>query len=320
MSESEHNQGVPSETTKQFKLPCNPQTSSHLIRLPTELRLDILRNLLQTDHPILTQSTNPHGPLFDIEDLDLNVQLFRACQVLHREAHNILYGENTLAIWVKHLDFFGVPIQIPRFRTPSQVLAFPRTLAGYAESCLTDDYCLDRAASRLLECLPILSRFQRLQVDLTIDTTDWNLVMVLMLRDLLWNKHVLFCDYDTRPCEWNDGPARLNPFTLLRCRTVCFRYNPVRGNDIEAIGRVITSGEPVVDTFQEYVELLGEIKELGECAYGSCIDDWTLTTRLDCLASAALSFDVERMAAEVKLVREEMDEWEECLAKNVVDE
>ncbi|KAK5937496.1 hypothetical protein PMZ80_010116 [Knufia obscura] len=313
MSKNDQHQGVHPEITKSFELASSHQPSSGFMQLPTELRLDILRTLLYEDNylQISTQCRDPDRPLFDAEYLDLDVQLLRVCQTLYHEAHSILYGENILAISIENLYFLGIDIGVPRFDRPAEVLDFPRSLIEYLEGGLTGSTSRDRAANRLLEALPVLNKFQRFQVDVTIGDAGWNLVTVLMLRDLLWDKDVNIFD-DSDP---GSNVSRLKPFMLLRCRTVEFYLDPIQGDDIEAIERVITSGEPVVDTFQTYVELLEEIRDLGECDDGTDFENWSLRMSSDRLSDAALSFDAERMAREVKLVREEMKEWEERLAE-----
>ena len=72
--------------------------------------------------------------------------------------------------------------------------------------------------------------------------------------------------------------------------------------------RIITSDQPVVDTFEEYRGLVSEVKDLPE--YTNCsFCDWSL--RLRWLARAVSTYDAERMTEQIKLFWEELEVWED---------
>ncbi|KAK5084873.1 hypothetical protein LTR70_007815 [Exophiala xenobiotica] len=92
---------------QQFERPYDPQESSRLLRLPSELRLKILRLLHKAEKPLnsceaipITQSSlNGHAEaLEDAESsiFELSGQVLACCQQLEIEASAILYGENVL--------------------------------------------------------------------------------------------------------------------------------------------------------------------------------------------------------------------------------
>ena len=77
------------------------QAPSHLLQLPAELRLMILRQLLPAPGPIEPLSQSSYYQLEEEAyeaQTGLSSQVLQCCQTLHDEGSAILYGENVLTI------------------------------------------------------------------------------------------------------------------------------------------------------------------------------------------------------------------------------
>ncbi|KAK5092620.1 hypothetical protein LTR70_001991 [Exophiala xenobiotica] len=245
--------------TTTFRFPRNPQNISPLLRLPAELRIKVLRNLLKKSQPIPAQKPRSSSAPDDDDttngprDLNLSSQLLRASQQLYEEGRQVLYKENVLSIEYGP----GSPLSCDE----CQVLGFTLNIPSDPSRLPSTKFSFFDFAKRrpysLLKMYPALLSFQN--IDLTVRSTkkDFVLVICRVMRDFPLGKdvnliHTVVPWYKLLEC-----------CRFLRCRSLHIERPATKWgkteDQLDEIERLVAGRTRVLDTFLKWQELEKDI-------------------------------------------------------------
>lgn len=235
--------------THSFILSPAAQSQSHLMQLPAELRLSVLRHLLQTDRPLTSDidvslDQAQSETYTRVSNLELSSQLLRSCQQLYREARPILYHENTLAIVCDHtetLHVLGHDIEIADYSwTHAEHITDLTSLATFT-LLGPNGFHLKKQYELFLAQAFLLQQFQTFDVTLGHSNRVDIYNAVRMLRNLVAAKHVRV----RLPLMYLIREPVLGVFKLWRCRSIAFMNVPEGSAD--EIATVIMGPSTPVD-------------------------------------------------------------------------
>lgn len=241
----------------------DPQSSSRLIQLPTELRLMIFRNLLKNDKPFYSSARVGQQTYRDATHN--RAQILRTCQQLYHEGLPILYHENTLSIFAgtqRRCSILNMSIRQP---TLQEITLTQSDLQAWASSQETRYRgVMDmEAATKLSRTLPSLTRFKtfELVIEYNGSARDFTRTFIIcyMLRKLFYQKEVIV-RFNMSLDRGLKGHAQkkyliglLGRCKYLRCRSITF--SEFAEEEVRDIVQLVTSREPVNDLFETWLTL-----------------------------------------------------------------
>lgn len=228
-----------------FTKPEFSQEQSHFLQIPAELRLKILRLLSKKDKVLMSikETYETNGPSWQDEastwydELQLSSQLLLTCQILYREAYNVLYCENELGIYCTEInrneissfvfDTMDRKVLKTRWSIHSPLvdsIESSRLFAVYVPS--------PNSVCKLPEDrLEVVRKFHRFQVHFR-EYDDERLPRQVCSVCMTWsvilrNKHVRFrVRYQSFTSYSSITTAILEPCRMLRCKTFEFLGMP----------------------------------------------------------------------------------------------
>ncbi|KAK5938489.1 hypothetical protein PMZ80_009460 [Knufia obscura] len=305
-----------------FRLRRRSQSASALLRLPAELRLKIFRNLFFKEEPIRSRREdleNDSGQTEDdyLDSLDLSSQFLRTCQQAYIEGTDILCGENILSLWIdkkvtaagcqrQFLDVLDISICLPRSHE------LPRgqevSLLDCAHTCSVVEEEVQEGkeiviVDWLAEIYPSLARFSKFHITHRFNVHGEVVVVARMLRRLLLNKNVIY-NVVTTPFYY----GLLAATRVLRCRTFEFEGLEEERLEVAEHSRIITSRQPVHDTFEMWRSLHEDVLDLlpptGDLTFESCYDEDLINIRL-----AAFAYDLVLFQSLQRILLKGAKEW-----------
>lgn len=242
-----------------FVTPRKAQNSSSPMRLPIELRLMILENILVYPAGIIDtyrhvcgeSKRHPGGPQriqAYLKHLQGSGQLLRTCQQLFIEGHSQLYEKTTLQIHIQgdNLIIMDVELYLGELEAQESVqldlLEMAHSTVESFKNTVKDEPI--QGSRKTIRMYPTLRKFKHFNVNVDYEDQEEVFVACRVLRHLLHDKHATF----TPEPQWltnRNATDFLEACAVLRCQS--FTFN--KFNDIEHIRTAITSSTPVHDTF-----------------------------------------------------------------------
>ena len=275
----------------------NPQNGSRLIRLPAELRVKILRNLLKKPSPIQSlaerdPANNDARAQYDA-DTSLSSQVLRTCQIAYNEGLLILYKENIIQLHIREdsdnsceLGSFDLTIRYPLDADDismhqDALLEFAGN-AEHCDNCVTISECVGsfpaycenpacegyykNSGKDLVDQYPVLQQFTHIRLVLSWMSNKNGVFVVACraLRDLLRGKHVSISFSLTLSRYYPGVTSRdIDPdqARVLRCASISFEE--IGGPHVDMVKSLICSNAPVYDTHAMWRSLMqGVISKL----------------------------------------------------------
>lgn len=221
-------------STRAFTQDEHDQSQSPLGELPAEITVKILRNLLRAEDGIVRSLREMR-----VRDADLTeeqyrdrvpgtAQILRACQRLHREGIQVLYGMQSLGISIFDPDMdvpschiLNVSSEIPQGRSDNDLHLMLDML-----ECT--EIVSPQKLSRLLDnSEPIMHNFQKVMIKVNSTRVDATEVFIFCraLRAYLTDKHVTVRIADTSQPEFEELDIFIAAFNILKCDFVRFEEN-----------------------------------------------------------------------------------------------
>lgn len=250
----------------EFVLSTSDQVDSRLIWLPTELRTKILRLLLRTSEPL------PTSTAYGTEaDLQLSSQILQCCQILHDEAHRILYKENTLSIDctsdlpVQALVLLDCVVYLPLY--PLLYAESVTDLVSAAYSDAQNNPAHQAQYERCSRVIPSVSKFEQMYINFepAFDSLEEISSTCRLLRTITARKRI---KVNLPKLDSSTGrfDAWIKCFQWWRCESIEFCGLP--NAMTKSVISVITGSDPVFDLYPG-VNILQEIFEsISIQAYG----------------------------------------------------
>ncbi|KAK5953271.1 hypothetical protein OHC33_005839 [Knufia fluminis] len=267
------------QAASDFEMQAVSQVASPLMRLPAELRLKILRNLLKND--------GPRDPVPELANqyqttdrmTELSSQVLACCQRLLHEARAVLYHENTIPIRCEMPTSRDLQ-RPPTFPIKCGILGakevfFAETLEHLPEArdwkwCSPDDpsytfvylnfleqtqtHHLSSDFDTLKKHYHALNKIEKVHITVQYEKGPEMFSVCRVLQDFLKDKRVVFVPelitISSRPRTRSLQQHELNALKacqMLRCRSIEFRTE--HPQDLRQIITTITSQEPVADLF-----------------------------------------------------------------------
>lgn len=267
-----------SATVSTFRRPRNAQLQSRLVRLPAELRIKILRNLLVSDGPIQslarcirdTKRTTEDGNVRYAKGVRLSAQVLSTCQILYNEARDILYHENTIEVDITRgsvaiSQHFRKRISGEVCAVLDAVVGMPNQRAQYMpieQWVSTQDQDGDKRGAQLLNkwqshflrLYPSLKQFQHWQINLDFAIVS-TAAACTMLSQLLRDKFVtvLWTTRFRRRMSIEYGQL-IGPLKLWRCKRIVFNGFPDK-QLCDSVQAVVEGHTPIQDLHAACTEL-----------------------------------------------------------------
>jgi len=310
-----------------FVNPRKAQNSSPLMRLPIELRLMILENILVYPAGIINSHRHAYweskwrlgGPQriqAYLKHLQGSGQLLRTCQQLSIEGHSQLYEKNTLQIHIQGdtLIIMDVELYLGEFEAQESVqldlLEIAHSTVESFKHTVKDEPIQD--SRKTIRMYPTLRKFKRFNVNVDYEDQEEVFVARRVLRHLLHDKHVTFTP---EPQSLTDRNATdiLEACAVLRCQS--FTFN--KFNDIEHIRTAVTSSTPVHDTFPLWLNFVLHLVHMLPAHVGNYAgfiakekeDFWSLEEHM-------LNYDMDAYVRQQQLLMERAVEWVEEWAEH----
>lgn len=233
------------------------QKQSPLLRLPGELRVKILRNLLKTDKVIESKSemqmqsyrrwSQTHvGPVDDEEiqrvetryrrQTKLSSQVLRCCQALYADGRHILYQENKLSINLtkRRYGVLDLDLEIPQL---TRQLDHP-------DQSIFSLATRHKSLHPFLTVYAVISEFGSLVVSMDQQEHQDLYADCRLFRELFHGKRleISFPSWGPTIKLW------LNACRILRCKEISFPG--LHGDEVEKFCDLIKSDTDVVDHFE----------------------------------------------------------------------
>lgn len=239
-----------------FQLPRNPQQSSELMQLPSELRLKILRCLVKVLTPIAPVWIHDRRQLRpDFRNLynwskGLSSQILQVCQRLNEEGECILYMKNPLLLSFQQHEWEVLDAQC---EVPGSVTE----LAAISQRGTDLQSIAARGYGRLLSQLyKSISKFENLRLAFSVNSREGLFILCHTVESLVRGKCVTFAPTTaTEPvCSSSNRPkCCLN----LRCRSVVFESIP---KSISApITSIVTGTACTENLFSAWAKITNEV-------------------------------------------------------------
>ncbi|KAK5081349.1 hypothetical protein LTR05_008143 [Lithohypha guttulata] len=287
-----------------FTHPTSEQQQSPLLRLPSELRILILRELLVIPQPIRSKG-----------EADPSVAILRACQTTYHEGINILYSENSYGIGMSlaWYELWKVPAEQPLdYRLHDEHDKQHATVTTQ-----------DRTAKRLVESdfMTTISRFSRVQFDTYVEMLDvehastrWVLLDCLEMN--LRILRPLFVGKDVKVVYPKDLVSALNArkliarsflmlFELIRCRSL--EFEGVVPEVTQEVVSMSTGDGEILDLPLQSRTILRRYQRYKRLAkQDHLIEDYSLSVRLGDASRRFFPMDLEVAMKELKVKIDEM--------------
>lgn len=283
--------------TCKFQLQQGSQEGSALVRLPAEVRNQILNQLLLSDKPLSHLPAEPkddeHRKISKTYDDDAKLSpnysfspaVLATCQTLHQQGSAILYGENELTITVVVRPEIGrsdacyifdgsVPIQ-------GDWDAFASDFDFFVHGRISRLRCPDQKFTRLSSRRQAIKRFQRLRVVVEarksgyIDdyeySSNFRLWFMsnasLYLRILVSGKDVVLVPIAARPLPEPRKPWKLDDLFMYRwwrCKSLVIQRAGLDQEVAKHIEDVVTASDPAnwKDLVIRFLELDSHIRSI----------------------------------------------------------
>ncbi|KAK5941911.1 hypothetical protein PMZ80_005862 [Knufia obscura] len=247
-----------------FKLDRNPQDNSLLLKLPTELRVKVLRNLHVRHHPIKidweTSDDHKDIPKVDSFPLELSSQVLRTCQQLYIESHDTLYKYNTLDIVVKPSGSGRTAILILNRRASFFSNMTLNNLSGIQPFEELAAAAKERLKAEPMINYSVLARFHQFRLEIRYRWAETIFKTCRILKDLLYDKDVRLALVGHHR-EYNiKDVAGLRHF---QCRSMAIiqpeLYTTLSASDIAEIEHNALATTPTTDTFMIWRQLKDNI-------------------------------------------------------------
>ncbi len=251
-----------------FRRPRNTQASARFMQLPAELRTTILCTLLKSPRAIAW------FPSEEGFKLGISAQVVATCQLLHKEASSILYGQNTLRLAFLYKGSDAVLTCL--------VMGTYVTLVDDPAALPTENYDLlsfaqkNPDSTQFKKYYAALSRIQNVRVEGSFFSEDAVFTTCKVLQPLLQGKNVIFATKVNYPQNLKDGDVDMWQRTclrschILRCREITFEG--CKSDCSSLVQEITTSKDPSKDLFTLWKKMHDCVSVLG-CIGGEPFDD-----------------------------------------------
>lgn len=264
------------------------QVQSPLLRLPAEMRVKILRNILKSDQPLYSMEKYRHESPKNFKkvrrlyyaQLRLSSQFLCTCQQVKDEGEQVLYGENVLCILYRCDMRWDSRVSHGSIGSDCHILRWSTKLPKI-DCAMEDHMSQSRGPGSDLHCwnpclchnfkedmpyaAPDSTRFHRVRVDLHYNDIYAIFTASRSLFPLLENKSVLLQaipDSQSSDLEPDKNASLLRACRVFRCQSLkvdCSLLRDVDLDEIAAIERVVGSEESVDDYHKDYLEFVEDV-------------------------------------------------------------